>query len=140
MSFYFDGPGNRMIWLDSTGTPAIRMELSQAGAFNVHGRISSATATITEDTANMDVSGINTLFVDPAAGTTITGFTNGVAGQVLFISAIANGQDITMVHNSGTQKVFLHTGASETLSTEYGGWTLCCDGSNWYDTEHSKHV
>lgn len=96
--------------------------------------------TITEDTANLDVAGINVLFVDPAAETTITGFTNGVVGQVLFVSAVANGQDITMVHNSGTQKVFLHTGASETLSTEFGGWTLTCDGSNWYDTEHSKHV
>lgn len=106
----------------------------------VAGAISSATATITESTANMDVSGINILFVNPGAATSITGFTNGVAGQVLFISAVANGQDITMVHNSGTQKVFLHTGGSETLSHEYGGWTLTCDGSNWYDTEHSKHV
>ncbi len=110
-------------------------------ALEVAGAISSATATITENAVDLDVSGINTLFVNPAGGTTITGFTNGVAGQALFISALSNGQDITMVHNVGdNQRVFLHTGASETLSTEYGGWTLTCDGTHWYDTEHSKHV
>lgn len=109
-------------------------------ALEVAGAISSATATITGNTANLDVSGINVLFVNPGAATTITGFTNGVVGQVLFISALSNGQDITMAHNSGTQKVFLHQGADETLSTEYGGWTITCDGTHWYDTEHSKHV
>lgn len=108
----------------------------------VNGAISSAITTITESEDDIDVSGVNILFVNPGAATIIGGFTNGVAGQVLFISAVANGQDVTMQHNDAgnTQKVFLHTGGDETLSHEYGGWTLVCDGSNWYDTEHSKHV
>ena len=63
---------------------------------------------------------------------------------ILFVSAITNGQDITLEHAEGiggaTQDIYLHSGIDETLSTEYGGWTLTCNGTNWYDTSHAKHV
>lgn len=115
-----------------TAIPACKLD--------VQGAICSNTATITSSTTNLNVSGINTLFVNPSADTIITGFTGGVDGQVLHVCAKNISYDITMVYNSGTQKVFLHAGVSEELTEEYGGWTLVCDGSNWYDTEHSKHV
>jgi len=137
MDFFVDG--NERLTIQADGKVGIGVS-DPHSKLEVAGAISSGIATITGDQSDYNVSGINTLFVNPSAGTSITGFTGGVAGQVLFVSATANGQDITMVHNSGTQKVFLHTGASETLSTEYGGWTLTCDGSDWYDTEHSKHA
>ena len=110
--------------------------------FRITGAFASATKTITVSADDTDVSGINILFINPGAALVIGGFTGGVAGQMLFISALSNGQDITLEHNKGVsdQDVFLHTGGDEALSTEYGGWTLACDGSDWYDTEHSKHV
>ncbi|GAI42995.1 unnamed protein product, partial [marine sediment metagenome] len=50
--------------------------------------------------------------------------------------------DVTLMHNAAPpgQAVFLHAGASETLRGEYGGWTLVCNGSNWYDLSHARHV
>ncbi|GAI80245.1 unnamed protein product, partial [marine sediment metagenome] len=34
----------------------------------------------------------------------------------------------------------LHAGADETLTGEYGGWSLVCNGSHWLDVSHAKHV
>ena len=33
----------------------------------------------------------------------------------------------------------MHEGTDETIGT-WGGFTLVCDGSNWYDVSHAKHV
>ncbi|GAJ02290.1 unnamed protein product, partial [marine sediment metagenome] len=41
---------------------------------------------------------------------------------------------------TGNQDIFLHAGADETLTGEYGGWSLMCNGSHWFDVSHSKHV
>ncbi|MBA7670355.1 hypothetical protein ES703_78500 [subsurface metagenome] len=73
----------------------------------------------------------------------IGGFIGGVNGQVLHIARLcAAANNATLEHNEGTgnQDIFLHKGADETLTGEYGGWTLACDGSNWYDVSHAKHV
>lgn len=93
---------------------------------------------------DVDVSNVNILFLDCAANDiVIGGFVGGVNGQVLHIARLcAAANDATLEHNEGTgnQDIFLHVGQDETLTGEYGGWALACDGSNWYDISHAKHV
>lgn len=92
----------------------------------------------------VDISNVNVLFLDSTANDiTIGGFVGGVNGQVLHIAKISDAaNDVTMKHiaATGNQDMYLHAGGDETLTGEYGGWNLVCDGSNWYDTSHAKHV
>lgn len=93
---------------------------------------------------DVDVPGIRILFLDCSLNDiTIGAFLNGVNGQILILARLcASVNDITLKHNALTanQNIFLHRGADETLTGEYGGWTLACNGSNWYDASHAKHV
>ena len=95
-------------------------------------------------TDDVDVTGISSIIIDCSANdVTIGGFTGGVKNQVLHIArGCAGAFSAILEHNEGTanQNIFLHAGADEELDTEYGGWVLLCDGSNWYDLSHSKHV
>ena len=93
---------------------------------------------------DVDVSNVNILFLDCAANDiVIGGFIGGVNGQILHIARLcAAANDVTLEHNEGTanQNIFLHVGQDETLTGEYGGWMLACDGTSWYDISHAKHV
>lgn len=93
---------------------------------------------------DVDVSNVNILFVDSTGNTiTIGGFIGGVDGQVLHICKTDDAANaVKLEHNEGTanQNIFLHAGLDETLVNEYGGWCLGCNGSNWFDMSHSKHV
>jgi len=92
----------------------------------------------------VDISNVNILFLDCSTNAiTIGGFIGGVNGQVLHIARLcASGNAITLKYIAGTgnQDLYLHAGADESLAGEYGGWNLVCNGSNWYDCSHAKHV
>lgn len=114
-------------------------------ALEVAGAISSAVLSFSTvgPTDNVNVAGVNTLLVDTSANNvTIGGFVGGVNGQVLYIVRESNANSLTLEHIEGTgnQDIYLHAGADETLTTEYGGWILVCDGTHWHDTSHAKHV
>ncbi|GAH61798.1 unnamed protein product [marine sediment metagenome] len=95
-------------------------------------------------TDNVDVADIGILFIDCSANDiTIGGFVGGINGQVLRVVKLCEAAfDLTLEHNEGTgnQDIFLHRGEDETLTGEYGGWTLVCNGSNWFGVSHAKHV
>ncbi len=95
-------------------------------------------------TDNVDVSDIGILFIDCSANNVIIGgFVGGIKGQHLHVVRLCAAlNDVTLEHNEGTgnQDIFLHAGADETLTGEYGGWTLVCNGSHWFDVSHAKHV
>lgn len=95
-------------------------------------------------TDDVNVADVSVLFIDCSANNvTIGGFIGGVNGQVLHIVRLcAAVNDATLEHNEGTgnQDIFLHAGGDETLTGEYGGWTLVCNGTSWFDISHSKHV
>ena len=106
--------------------------------------VSLTYATGPEPQDAVNVRDIKTLFLNCTLNAiTIGGFVGGVNGQVLHIvklCAAANGA--TLEHNEGTanQNIFLHRGLDETLTGEFGGWSLVCNGSDWYDISHAKHV
>ncbi len=95
-------------------------------------------------TDNVDVADIGILFIDCSANDVIIGgFTGGINGQTVRVAKTCTAaQDVTLEHNEAHafQKLLLHAGIDETLRGEYGGWTLVCDGSNWFDISHAKHV
>lgn len=96
------------------------------------------------DQDDVNVSGVSVIFLDcSGSDIVIGGFIGGVNGQVLHIARLcATANDGTIRHNkaTGNQRILLHAGADETINGEYGGWALMCNGTNWFDTSHSKHV
>jgi len=108
----------------------------------VNGAISSATLTLTASADNTDVSGVNTIFVTTASGNVVLGgLTGGVEGQFLYIVRKDATNDLTLEHAEGVgdQDLIMHEATDETIGN-YGGFTFVCDGSDWYDVSHAKHV
>ena len=144
----YSGTGNRVMTSGKQDEYDLRHdnihhgETKFTGNIEVEGAMSCGTLTITASSDTTDVSGINTLFIDPAATVVIGGFQGGVNGQHLTIVIIDPTQDITLEHAEGvsSQDIYLHKGTDETLSSTYGGWTLVCNGTSWFDADHAQHV
>ena len=107
------------------------------------GAISSATSTFSTEgpTDNVDVSKINTLFVDTSSNDiTIGGLAGGVVGQYLQIVKVSYLNDLTLEHNEkgGSQDLMMHQEANEIIDA--GGVLLVCNGTDWWDVSHAKHV
>ena len=99
------------------------------------------TLTITASADNTDVSGVNIMFVNITSNIVLGGLTGGVDGQVLHIVYKGNYVNTLTVEDTegvGDQDIYTHTRLDETV--DGGGYTLVCDGSNWYDTSHARHV
>jgi len=106
-------------------------------------RIASGTATITASSDTTDVSGINTLFINITGDIVLGGLVGGVDGQVIYIVAIGNFVNhFRLEHAEGiggnTQDFINHTAADEDIS--HGGCAYLCNGTNWYDISHARHV
>ncbi len=125
--------------IDSSGNVGIGV-IDPHSKLEVAGAVSSATATITASSDNYDVSGINTLFVDLTADGELGGLTGGVNGQVLHIIILDPTWHIVLEHATGLgdQDLINHLSADETMS--HGGAIYVCNGSDWYDTSHARHV
>jgi len=108
----------------------------------VNGAISSNQTTCSASSDAFDVSGVNSVLVDAGDGAIVLGgFSGGVVGQIVHVVITDATNNVTLEHNeaTGTQKFFLCDSSNEVMD-DYGGWTLVCDGSNWYDASHAKHV
>ena len=117
-----------------TATPSCKLD--------VKGAISSNQATITASADDTDVSGINTLLISTTAGAVVIGgFKSGVEGQILYVARTDETNDLTFEHleGAGDQDLIMHEGSDETIDG-YGGFTFFCDGTDWYDCSHAKHV
>jgi len=107
----------------------------------VAGAISSAALNLAADTDDLDVSGVNIVFLTMTEDIVVGGFSGGVAGQVIQVVYKGDGVDKATFEQEepdGTQKFFMHTRADEDIKG--GGWTFVCDGVDWYDVSHAKHV
>lgn len=98
--------------------------------------LNSTTVTDAGPTDDLDVDDVNLVLLDTSSNNvTIGGFTNGTAGQVLHVVVIDATNDAVLEdqEGGGEQDIYLASGADSTLSTAYGGWTLYCDGDDWFD-------
>jgi len=107
----------------------------------INGAVSTATLTVTESADEIDVSEVNVVFINITENIILGGLTGGVDGQVL--EAVYKGnytKTVTFLHKEGVadQDFYMHTEADETF--DGGGITFTCDGSNWYDGGHGRHV
>ena len=130
---YTDDAGNEVISISNS-------LLQHSGA------IASATLDLSAagPTDNLDVSGVNTVFVDTSGNNvTLGGTVGGVDGQILCVLVHDATNNFTIEHNEGTgnQDFILHAGADEVMTAEYGGWVFVNDGGDhWHDASHAKHV
>ena len=140
-----------MNWLANTNSGVITwMEDEDYFQFSddVHFEEKTAFNTLTlaaaGPTDNLDVSGVNVVFIDTSGNNVILGGTvGGVDGQVLIVVVhdATNNTTIEDQEGTGNQDFYLHAGADETLTAEYGGWTFVNeDGTHWHDASHAKHV
>jgi len=136
---------NSIIHGDMAAAPANQTLRLNANVL-VSQKIASGTLTLAAagPTDNLDVSGVNTIFIDTSGNNVILGGTvGGVDGQILVVVVHDATNDTTIEDNEGTgnQDFVLHAGADETLTAEYGGWVFVNEGgTHWHDASHAKHV
>ena len=111
-------------------------KLEVNGNVHITGKVYTGVTTVSAvgPTDNVDVASANVVFLDTSGGNvTIGGFINGVAGQVIRIVRTSTTNNATLEYNEGTgnQDIFLTSEGDDTLTT-YGGWTLVCNGTHWY--------
>lgn len=111
----------------------------------INGTLTFASITLTAGIIQSpDISRINIIWLDCSAGNlSIKSFLFGLDGQRLFIARLDDcPNDTSILHRAAPpgQHINLHAGLTETLTNEYGGWTLVCDGLEWFDLSHAKHV
>ncbi len=121
------------------------MTLDNTG-LNVNGAIASAQLVVTSaNDGTVAVGDINSIIVDSATGepVTINDFTGGVAGQILYISVRDNTEDTILTDQSGSNQEIINHDTGQNLiiqAATRGGAVYICDGSDWYDASHAKHV
>mgnify|MGYP003111489617 CR=1 FL=1 len=113
---------------------------SPASTLDVEGTVSyKHTAFSTAGpTDGIDVSDTTVLEVDTSSNNvTMGGFQGGVQGQILYIVKTDTTNFIQLEHNetttnpAGHQKIYLTSGSDERV-VGYGGWTLYCNGTDWF--------
>lgn len=109
-----------------------------AATFSTKVQNATATQTAVGPTDNLDVSGVNVVKVNTNGNNvTIGGFTGGVDGQVLHVVIIDASNNTTLEHAeaTGNQDIYLESAGDETKTATYGGWTLICNGTHWYQVK-----
>jgi hypothetical protein len=103
--------------------------------------VDSTTVTATGPTDDLDVSAVNVVFIDTSGNNvTIGGMTGGVSGQILHVVIIDPTNITTLEHaeSTGNQDIYLNKLADEPMAANrYGGWTLVCNGTHWYEVDHN---
>lgn len=102
---------------------------------------STTTVTAAGPTDNLDVGGVNVVLLNTNGNdVTIGGLTNGVSGQILYVAVIDATNDAVLEHAEGTgnQDIYLSEATDESLRTSYGGWTLSCNGTHWYEVSDAR--
>ena len=108
----------------------------------IAGAISSATLTITASSDALDVSGVNTVFVNISGDIILGGLIGGVDGQEVKFAIIGNFTNhVRFEHQGGidgSQDFINHTSLDEDI--DHGGCVYVCNGTDWYDISHAKHI
>lgn len=126
--------------IDGTGDLLVKDDLEVDGDTYIEGKMALRSMTITEvDAGNpVDVNSISMLKIDTGDGdVTIGGLANGIDGQILYVVVVDAANNTTLKHNASgsAQHLFLSSGEDEVLENSYGGWTLICNGTHWFEID-----
>lgn len=117
------------------------MRLESGNADFPAGRISSNHLNVTASSDNLNVANVNTLFINITGDIILGGLTGGVAGQTLNIVLVGNFTNHVEIEHAtgrGDQDFINHLSVDEFM--DHGGAIYICNGSDWYDASHSRHV
>ena len=111
-----------------TTSPTTTLDVEGTVSYK-HTAFSTAGPTDSIDVSDTTVLEVNTV----SNNVTIGGFTGGVQGQVIYIVKTSTNNFIQLEHAelSANQDIYLTSGADERV-VGFGGWTLYCNGSNWF--------
>lgn len=125
-NLFWDGSNNRLGV--NTNTPGVALDV----VGSVRGAQVALSGTYTDGAATPSVANVSYLAVANTAPTTITNFTGGVAGQVLYLVFADTNTTIT------TANAYL-SGAASYVSTVNGTLTLVYTGSAWAEIARSTN-
>lgn len=140
------GTARNLLLYTATNTSQLLLKTdgnnTMGGDLTVAGAIKSGTLTITASSDILDVSGVNTVFINITGDIILGGLRGGVDGQVVNFAIIGNFTNhVRFEHAAGitdTQDFINHTTGNEDI--DHGGCTYVCNGTNWYDISHARHV
>jgi hypothetical protein len=87
----------------------------------------------------IDVTGLSTIKINTSADNdTISGFTNGKAGQILYIFKANSGNSLIIKHQdaAATDEKIVLKGAADITITGYGGLVLINNGDYWFEIKY----
>ena len=118
------------------GTGGLCLTVDESGGIRNYGKIvhKHTAFSTTGPTDSIDVSETTILEVDTSSNNvTIGGFSGGIQGQILYIVKTNTANFIQLEHNETVayQNIYLTSGSDERV-VGFGGWTLYCNGSNWF--------
>ena len=129
----------------STGsftTLATSSTITASGGFNLAaGIFKGHIVSVASDTDNLSATSVFIVKLNTASGNVaLSGFTGGVAGQVVYVLKPASAYTATLEHDHvSTQRIFTRSAANEGVgqsgvkaTNPRGGWILVCDGTHWY--------
>jgi len=118
--------------VDITGKLTCSGDVDIQAALNLQ----STTITAAGPTDNHDMTGCNIVTLDATSNdVTLGGFVNGVADQVAHVVIINTTNDVIVEHaeSTGNQDIYLNGDADKKWNNTYGGVTLVCNGTHWYE-------
>jgi len=105
---------------------------------NYFGASYTTTVTAAGPTDDLDVTGIEIIYIDTNSNNvTLGGLTGGILNQQINIVIIdaTNNSVIEHAEATGNQDFYLESGGDETKTATYGGWQFVCDGTHWYQVK-----
>lgn len=111
------------------------VEQTFSGRKNFNGMVAfKRQANLSTAAGDLNVEGLQAVRINTGSTATITGFSGGVRGQVIYMFKVTGGHTTTIEHNgAGTQPVRTKDG-SDIVQPSIGPiGSFYCDGSSWYE-------
>ena len=122
--------------LDVSGDLTVDSHITASANINIEGATIHTVHSLLSGTTTPNVFGKTILKTANSSGTTITGFTNGTAGQIIYILIQDNNTDFTDGTNFQLFRGLDHTSAQTNDTITF----ICVDGTKWVEQGRSDNT